>query len=164
MSPPGKPIPPLTARQAENFARKIGPATSSGCLPWTGHCSKAGYGLVMLAEAGVCKAHRVAWTVARGPIPEGLTIDHVRARGCELRSCCNVEHMELVTLDENKRRARSRNRELTHCPAGHPYTGDNLKVTRQGWRVCRTCDNERMRLAARARRAAAKAQARASVT
>lgn len=29
----------------------------------------------------------------------------------------------------------------THCPQGHPYSGDNLGLSRQGWRVCRQCKN-----------------------
>jgi hypothetical protein len=31
------------------------------------------------------------------------------------------------------------NRAKTCCPLGHPYSGENLKITRRGWRQCRTC-------------------------
>jgi hypothetical protein len=30
----------------------------------------------------------------------------------------------------------------THCKNGHPFEGENLHVTPQGWRMCRTCRND----------------------
>jgi hypothetical protein len=33
----------------------------------------------------------------------------------------------------------------THCPAGHPYAGDNLYVGKNGNRKCRACQRKRMR-------------------
>lgn len=33
----------------------------------------------------------------------------------------------------------------THCPQGHPYSGPNLYITPQGYRICRECKNERAR-------------------
>jgi len=29
----------------------------------------------------------------------------------------------------------------TNCPKGHPYSGDNLVITKRGWRACRICKN-----------------------
>jgi hypothetical protein len=49
-------------------------------------------------------------------------------------------------------------RQRTHCPKGHPYEGENLKVTPKGWRICRTCERaKRARIRAR-HRAEAEAQ------
>ena len=32
---------------------------------------------------------------------------------------------------------------ITHCPKGHPYSGDNLYIRNCGRRMCRACNNER---------------------
>jgi hypothetical protein len=48
------------------------------------------------------RAHRWSWERARGPIPEGMTIDHL----CRNRRCVNPDHMELVSAEENARRAK----------------------------------------------------------
>lgn len=64
----------------------------------------------------------------------------------------NPAHLEPVTPQQNQLRSpltpSSINAAKTHCPAGHPYAGNNLIVTRNG-RVCRACklvyDRERQR-------------------
>src|SRR5690606_41377855 len=48
-------------------------------------------------------AHRVAWELLMGPIPEGLTIDHL----CHNKLCVNPDHLEPVTFGENASRARN---------------------------------------------------------
>lgn len=35
------------------------------------------------------------------------------------------------------------NRDKTHCPKGHPYSGKNLLVNCHGWRECRQCRTRR---------------------
>ena len=35
--------------------------------------------------------------------------------------------------------AAAKRRGISHCPSGHPYAGENLRVTPAGRRVCRTC-------------------------
>lgn len=97
-------------------------------------------------------AHRFAWEMVNGPIPEGLTIDHVRERGCRSKLCVEVAHLEPVTRGDNVRRHTAT---ITHCPRNHPYEGDNLvwKKTRTGWqRVCRTCRNLKKREAREAKK------------
>src|SRR5205809_7157419 len=54
-----------------------------------------GYGYLYV-DGKSWSAHRYAWTLERGPIPPGLTVDHL----CRNRACINVEHMELVTRGE----------------------------------------------------------------
>lgn len=44
-------------------------------------------------------AHRYAWMVANGAIPEGREVDH----SCSERACCNVAHLRLATRHENMR-------------------------------------------------------------
>lgn len=35
------------------------------------------------------------------------------------------------------------NRDKAHCPAGHPYDDANTAISREGFRRCRTCRNQR---------------------
>lgn len=79
-------------------------------------------------------AHRIAYYKIVGPIPGGLTIDHL----CRVTSCCNPAHMEPVTAQENKARAE---RLRTHCKRGHPLSGDNLRPSglKKGLRTCVAC-------------------------
>lgn len=77
----------------------------SGCHLWTGTVQTRGYGSFCKGGAGRnMLAHRFAWELERGPIPDGLTVDHT----CFNKRCQNVAHMELVTREENSRRARAR--------------------------------------------------------
>lgn len=48
-------------------------------------------------------AHRVVFESAHGPIPAGMQLDHL----CRQRSCCNPDHLQVVTCAENLRRGRS---------------------------------------------------------
>jgi hypothetical protein len=133
---------PIEVRFRDLFA--IDPETR--CWLWTGWLDRAGYGLVM----DDCKkraAHRVAYELHRGEIPEGLTIDHL----CRVPRCVNPDHLEAVTMGENVRRAGPATK--THCKNGHPFNEANtyLRVNRSngGKRQCRECS----RLASAALRA-----------
>lgn len=77
------------------------------CLIWPGAADR-GYGRVWV-DGQAKRTHRVVWELKNGPIPAGLTIDHL----CRIRACCNTEHMELVTLGENARRAHPHRQRVT---------------------------------------------------
>jgi hypothetical protein len=101
---------------------------SEGCVVYDGYIAPNGYG-----KRHHTYAHREAWEVERGPIPEGMTIDHL----CGTRSCINVEHLEVVTRGENTRRGNAR-REYErgrYCPAGH----DKDEVGRVNLYHCKAC-------------------------
>lgn len=81
--------------------------TPDECWPWMGGVNSKGYGRWTSYSNGkrTYQAHRVAYELVVGPIPEGYEIDHVKARGCVLRACCNPAHLEAVTHRENTLRA-----------------------------------------------------------
>lgn len=80
-----------------------------GCWEWVGTITNSGYG--SLSDSGQVLAHRFAYELLVGPIPEGLQIDHL----CNVRNCVNPAHLEPVTGLENMRRmsARYRARQVT---------------------------------------------------
>lgn len=114
--------------------------TGSGCLRWQGPHFTSGYGKFGTSQ----RAHRVAWEREHGPIPEGMTLDHVWERGCRWRDCVLTKHLEPVTQGENARRGRRQveQRERTHCPKNHPYNDENTYRHPSGKRVCRACNRE----------------------
>jgi len=120
---------------ADRFWPKV--RKTSGCWEWTACRTKSGYGIIG-AGGRHAYAHRVAYELCVGPIPEGLTLDHL----CRNRGCVNPAHLEPVTMRENLRRGDSpvgREARQTHCLRGHPLSGPNLRTDRRGHRYCRAC-------------------------
>ena len=72
------------------------------CWFWLKATDRTGYGVKMVGgrSGKLVRAHRYYYELSKGPIPEGLTIDHL----CRIRCCVNPEHMEPVTLKENSKR------------------------------------------------------------
>lgn len=123
----------------------------SGCWEWTGTRISSGYGQFSVRSKRVL-AHRWAYAHYIGPIPEGLSLDHL----CRNRACCNPQHVEPVTHRENVHRGKAPaavNAARTHCKHGHPLTGSNLQVRPDGRRACLACQKAR-NAAARGQRAA----------
>jgi hypothetical protein len=123
------------------FMRFVSVDNSSGCWEWTassragGKGEYGGFGMKALGYPNI-QAHRAAWILLRGPIPAGLTIDHL----CRNTNCVNPDHLEPVTAAENIRRAFEIR---THCPNDHEYTEANTHRMRNGRRRCRACHRDR---------------------
>lgn len=141
-----------TRTVAERLAAKIELDPATGCLNFTGSVSRNGYGQIYGGKRGQqLRTHRVAYELARGPVPEGLVLDHL----CRNRRCCNPDHMEVVTNGENVRRGdgiTATNARKTTCSRGHPFDEANTKIHHRPTgprRRCLECDRARAREAAR---------------
>lgn len=129
----------MTPARAEHFWSQVDKTSGpDGCWPWTLYCNPKGYGRVKVGGR-IRGAHIVAYELAVGPVPDGLVLDHVAARGCTQHSCCNPAHLEPVTLRENVMRAKV-NRDA--CPRGHSYD----HVDAEGIRRCSVCIKANRRL------------------
>lgn len=104
------------------------------CWLWTAALSLDGYGRFQL-DGGPRLAHRVAYQLQVGPIPEGLQLDHL----CRVRNCVNPAHLEPVSHQENCARGINAQTEKTSCPRGHKYVTENTYIDPRGWRGCREC-------------------------
>lgn len=118
----------------------------TGCWFWLSELGGGGYG--RLTVNGVRRsAHRLSYELIRGPIPEGLTLDHL----CRQRSCINPDHLEVVTSRENSLRGYGVGAmcaRQTHCKRGHAFTPEGVVMDNGAAECrCRRCDSERSRRA-----------------
>jgi len=136
--PESKPTPSLTLQQAHEFLAlvAIDMYDTDACFPWTGAIDSRGYGSYRWSKRPIRQtmAHRIAYILLRGPVPDGLELDHL----CRNKRCCNPAHLEPVTHAENIRR---RVAAKTHCKRGHEFTVENTRVQPKG-RACKQCDKE----------------------
>lgn len=86
----------------ERFLEKV-EVDPSGCWLWTAKRNSKGYGIFWTGpktkeRAGTWnRAHRVAYRLFVGPIPDGMLLDHL----CRVPGCVNPDHLEPVTNREN---------------------------------------------------------------
>lgn len=99
-----------------NVDKSRGP---DACWPWTKGKARHGYGKATY-QGRTVTAHRLAWELVNGPIPEGKYICH----SCDNPPCCNPAHLWLGTAMDNQADAKAK---------GHTASGDRSPArTRQG--------------------------------
>jgi hypothetical protein len=134
------------AEDRERFLSKIDRRSQNECWPWLGTILNTGYGQ-FVARGRKFMAHRYSYEVHVGPIPDGLTIDHVAAWGCTRLDCVNPSHLEPVTMGVNVLRGTAVsaiNAAKTGCSEGHEF--DATKVVKgRVERFCRACSNQKQR-------------------
>lgn len=114
----------------------------NGCYISTYSTASHGYSQIGWVEYGVrygTTGHRAAWTHAHGQIPERMDIDH--RQECD-RRCVNVDHLRLLTPEENRRRCKGDFPEGQSCKRNHPPSA--RKRTERGM-VCQMCNTARVR-------------------
>jgi hypothetical protein len=85
---------------ADRFWSKVENASGADCWQWLGATDANGYGLFSAkrnGKHGMVLAHRVAWGMRYGPIPEGMEVIHA----CVNPGCCNPGHLKIDTHDGN---------------------------------------------------------------
>lgn len=164
-------LPRSTALEERFWSKVDRSAGPQSCWPWLAGLNGYGYGSIIVSKSfGRIMAHRLAYVLMVGPIPDGMCLDHLchsadgscaLVNDCPHRRCVNPAHLEPVTQRENVKRghdtAPSRQRAKTHCPQGHSYDEHGYQATPGRWhRKCRICQREAVR------KSMAKARARAA--
>jgi hypothetical protein len=138
------------SQRPELYEKVFGNTTPGpdGCIIYTGHTGTRGYRRIYVGGGRHSGVHRVAYELLVGPIPGGMTVDHVchnrsatcpGGASCVHRRCVNPRHLEAVTAEENTRRAavrptsrmgwkgapRGSRKRRDFCQKGHEMTPEN---------------------------------------
>ena len=100
------------AKLARRFWDKVTiPPYGHGCWEWQAAKLPDGYGQFAVTSTQIERAHRVAWTLIRGPIPAGLFVLH----RCDNPGCVNpVRHLFLGTNADNMADMVTKGRSYRH--------------------------------------------------
>lgn len=124
------------------FMDKVEINASTECWEWQAFRNPFGHGMFRLGDR-VHLAHRVLYEKLRGPVKDGLELDHL----CRNPACVNPDHLEEVTHRENILRGvgpTAQNARKTHCPQGHEYNNENTRFYgKVGGRQCIICSRAR---------------------
>lgn len=131
----------------DRFWQRVEKRGPDECWNWIGgisHKKPSDYGRFSPKRGFAWLPHRYSYQLAKGPIPKGLTIDHL----CRNTLCMNPTHLEAVTIKENILRGigfTAQNAKKTHCPKGHPLIEGNLVkyALSVGKRSCKICALDR---------------------
>lgn len=127
--------PEMTAEEA--FMAKVKVLPSGHWIWQKSTASEGRYGAVQY-DGRVQPAHRVAWQMFRGPIEDGIVVNHV----CRKTLCCNPVHLELITQRENVLigdAPPAHNAAKSHCKRNHEFNEENTIILKSGGRSCRAC-------------------------
>ena len=93
----------------ERLRAKISKGGPNGCWNWTAGLGHNGYGQIRCGtpKRTMLRAHRVAFELGRGPVPEGMLVLHT----CDNRKCCNPDHMFLGSHADNHADKKAKGRQ-----------------------------------------------------
>jgi hypothetical protein len=120
----------------ERFAQRVICDIATRHWYWTGNLDRKGYG--RLARGGTSRkpgartraAHRVAYTLFKGPIPDGMFVLH----NCDTPPCVNPEHLRVDTQDANLEEMRAKGRQTRGSAVwSSRLTEDHVRTMRDQW-------------------------------
>lgn len=141
----------MKANTIDDFWAKVDQSNPTSCWIWQGTKDPKGYGHFRL-DGKIRSAHRLAYELLVGPIPDGWILHHI----CENPSCVRAgEHVIPVerhthTVDLSPRTVAAQYAGGGSCKHGHPFDENNTRIAicekypNGHARRCRTC--ERLRL------------------
>jgi hypothetical protein len=98
---------------------------SGDCWEWTAYRAADGYGRFGSGGKFGPKilTHRFSWELCRGPIPDGMFLDHI----CHNRGCVNPDHLRLATPKQNAENLRGASRDSRTGVRGVTWDRKNKK-------------------------------------
>jgi hypothetical protein len=129
----------MDTRAVERFWQKV--EKTDTCWLWKAALTRGGYGQFAIAKQPR-RAHRIAYSLVNGAIPDELEIDH----RCFVRACVKPDHLQVVTRQTNVLRSTSPSAlyaARSHCSRGHEYLPGSYttRVKRSpGARLCKRCN------------------------
>lgn len=119
-------MPKNADRATAIFWTKVDRKEPDACWLWKASFSDTGYGNARIYKRAM-GAHRAAWILTHGEIPNGLCVLHK----CDVRACCNPSHFFLGTKKDNlsdmAAKGRSARGEKQHCSV---LTADQVRIIR----------------------------------
>ncbi|MGC5820961.1 HNH endonuclease signature motif containing protein [Ralstonia pseudosolanacearum] len=112
---------------AERFWEKVEVQGADECWPWLASTKQGGYGKILGDNGRFLLAHRAAYQLAIGSIPENLVICHQ----CDNPNCVNPAHLFLGTQADNLRDMRAKGRGNPPKGRRHPNARLNDEIVAQ---------------------------------
>lgn len=130
---------------AERFEAKYIPEPNSGCWLWIGAIGGRDGRPMIGKDSAVAYAHRVAWELYRGEVPDGMSVLHT----CDVPSCVNPDHLWLGTQDDNMKDCAEKGRIVPGRNNQRGETASRAKLTERDVLEIRTRALSRKQYAAK---------------
>jgi hypothetical protein len=135
---------PLSRSDVERFWAKVQRSDDASCWPWqasrTGSLGYGQFGYQAVGGRGTgasrqrhAYAHRIAWSLSHGPIPDGASICH----HCDNPICCNAAHLFIGDHTANMRDAASKRRLSVTRPNRQKLTDEQVDAILTGGAIGR---------------------------
>ena len=112
----------------------------TNCIESKKSITSNGYSRIKIDGKNI-QAHRWAWEIVNGKIPNDKVIDHI----CRNKKCIAVDHLRIVTQQENVMAGLHNIDNRSNCNQGHPFTKENIMIRKSGKRECSKCNTIRSR-------------------